>query len=169
MGRFFRSKLHGIRSWVDVLSTRRALLFTAWYNPQVLLRARLMVRSGPNIFNSTLFQTHSSVRQIGQPWLVMVKPFQVHQEKRNVSLISTFSRILPLIFSNPSFTLPPAAEAAEFNLTYVPSAHGYHGPLTNSFVKFISPAQKPWLAGLASLGVPTIKDGVRRNFVGQLH
>lgn len=69
--------------------------------------------------------------------------------------------VLVLIWKfNGSFTAPAAAYAAANNLTFVPSAHGTTGPLHNSFSKFISDGQKPWLSALDALGVPKIQEAV---------
>ncbi|KAJ7787676.1 GMC oxidoreductase [Mycena olivaceomarginata] len=65
-----------------------------------------------------------------------------------------------------TFTHPDPAYAAENNLTFIPSAHGISGPLHNSFSKFISDGQKPWLSALDALGVHKIEDALAGEDVG---
>ncbi|KAJ7872785.1 GMC oxidoreductase [Mycena olivaceomarginata] len=65
-----------------------------------------------------------------------------------------------------TFTHPDPAYAVENNLTFIPSAHGTSGPLHNSFSKFISDGQKPWLSALDSLGVHKIEDALAGEDVG---
>ncbi|KAJ7432159.1 GMC oxidoreductase [Mycena latifolia] len=65
-----------------------------------------------------------------------------------------------------TFTHPDPVYAAENNLTFISSAHGSTGPVHNSFPKFISDAQKPWLSALETLGVRKIKDALAGEDVG---
>ncbi|KAJ7436903.1 GMC oxidoreductase [Mycena galericulata] len=65
-----------------------------------------------------------------------------------------------------TFTHPDPVYAAVNNLTFIPAAHGTRGPLHNSFSKFISDAQKPWLSAFQSLGVQKIEDALAGEDVG---
>ncbi|KAJ7061697.1 GMC oxidoreductase [Mycena amicta] len=65
-----------------------------------------------------------------------------------------------------TFTPPDPTYAAANNLTFIPRAHGSHGPLHNSFSRFISDAQKPWLVALAKLGVQHVEDALSGEDVG---
>ncbi|KAJ7443647.1 GMC oxidoreductase [Mycena galericulata] len=65
-----------------------------------------------------------------------------------------------------TFTHPDPVYAAINNLTFIPAAHGTRGPLHNSFSKFISDAQKPWLSAFQSLGVQKIEDALAGEDVG---
>ncbi|KAJ6595081.1 GMC oxidoreductase [Mycena vulgaris] len=65
-----------------------------------------------------------------------------------------------------TFTHPDLAYAEANNLTFIPSAHGSTGPVHNSFSKFISDGQKPWLSALETLGVHKIEDALAGEDVG---
>ncbi|KAJ7085972.1 GMC oxidoreductase [Mycena crocata] len=65
-----------------------------------------------------------------------------------------------------TFTHPDPTYAAANNLTFIPTAHGDAGPVHNSFAKFISDAQTPWLSALQDLGVGHIEDALSGEDVG---
>ncbi|KAJ7688579.1 GMC oxidoreductase [Mycena rosella] len=65
-----------------------------------------------------------------------------------------------------TFTHPDPAYAAANNLTFIDSAHGKTGPVHNSFSRFISDGQKPWLSALETLGVQKIEDALAGEDVG---
>ncbi|KAF7362949.1 GMC oxidoreductase [Mycena venus] len=64
------------------------------------------------------------------------------------------------------FTHPDPLYAATNNLTFIPSAHGNTGPVHNSFSKFISDGQKPWLSALQTLGIHKLEDALAGDDVG---
>ncbi|CAK5267131.1 unnamed protein product [Mycena citricolor] len=65
-----------------------------------------------------------------------------------------------------TFTAPDPGYAAVNNLTFIPSAHGLTGPVHNSFSRFISDAQKPWLSACQEMGLAHVQDALAGNDVG---
>lgn len=103
----------------------------------------------------SLIEVHQRTMMHGSPSITQdgAGMISCHTSKRYATCRWSIVYLLT-VSQSETFTPPPPAQAAEFDISHIPAAHGTTGPVKASYPPFIYPHIKSFIQALKNVGVP---------------